>query len=260
MIGAIRAAWVLLARPTILWPAVAAVLLFSVMSIAFTFATAAAPGGSRLTDPPIVLADLAASSTPALMVGRPVMILGLVVLAVAALHVAGQFASGFIRLQLIRQPRRRVWLAGTWTVLAGGAAVLSIVSAGVSVATAWICAIIWSVDTSQWLSGVPGVLQATGNLALGMVAFAIAGSALAVWLRSAVVTLSVALGYALFENLLNAAAPFGQGLLPAAAFSTVATSAATGGIYSQSLIASVVLLAVVMTGVGYLISQRDVTD
>lgn len=260
MIGAIRAAWVLLRRPTILWPATGAVVVFTIMSIAFTFVTASLPGGSRLTNPPVVLADLAAASTPALMVGRPVMILGLVVLAIAALHVAGQFGSGFIRLQLIRQPRRRVWLIGTWITIAAASATLSVVSAVVAVATTYVCAAVWGVNTSQWSAGLPSTMAATGNLALGMVAFAIAGSALAVWLRSAVVTLSVALGYALFENLLNAVSPVGQGLLPAAAFSTVATSASTGGIYFQSLIAATVILAVVMTGVGYLISQRDVVD
>lgn len=260
MIGAFRSAWTLLARPALLWPGLAAIVVFTVMSIAFTFTTAAAPGGSRFTDPPTTLADLASPEALSGLVGRPVMITGTVVLAVAVVHITSQYSSGLVRVALVYQRRRARWLVGNWLALALAAVGASVVGVVVAVVAAVICAGIWRVDASAWSGSAASVLGAAGNLALGMVAFAIAGSALAVWLRSPIAALGSALVYALFENLVDAAAPFGQGLLPASAFTTVATSGSGGTPYLPSLIATALILIAVVTGTTGLITSRDVTD
>lgn len=262
MVKGMRAAWILLRRPTILWPAVAGTAVFSVMSIVLLFLTASRPGGSRLTDPPILLETLAGAATPQLVVGRPVMVLGIVVLGIAATHTAGQFSTGSIRLQLLRQPRRSRWLLSTWTVLVIAAAALSVLAAGLALGTALICAAIWAVDTDAWFTGGSTIdlLAATLNLAVGMSAFAVAGSALAVLFRSAAVTLAVGLVYTLFENLLSSASDFADGLFPVSAFSNVATFGANGGYYPYSLVATVVFISVLTLAVNQVFTTRDITD
>jgi ABC-2 type transport system permease protein len=262
MIDGMRAAWILLRRPTILWPAVAGAAIFSVMSIVLLFLTASRPGGSRLTDPPILLETLAGAATPQLVVGRPVMVLGIVVLGIAATHTAGQFSTGSIRLQLLRQPRRSRWLLSTWIVLVIAATALSVLAAGLALGTALICAAIWDVDTGAWFAGgsTLELIAATLNLAVGMSAFAVAGSALAVLFRSAAVTLAVGLVYTLFENLLSSASDFANGLFPVSAFSNVATFGANGGTYSYSLVATIVFISILTLAVNQVFTTRDVTD
>ncbi|PPG01035.1 hypothetical protein C5C19_00075 [Pseudoclavibacter sp. RFBH5] len=250
----------MLARPILLWPGLGAIVVFSITAITFTFTTASAPGGSRLTSPPITLADLAGPDTLTQMVGRPVMITGTVILAIAILQITSQYASGFVRIALVYQPRRALWLVGNWLALAAAAIIASVVGAGAAIATALVCAAVWGVDTAAWGHDIVGILGAVGNLALGMTAFAIAGSALAVWLRSPVAALGTGLVYALFENMLQAAAPVGQGLLPVSAFSTVATSGLSGDPYLPSLIATAILLVAIISGTSGLVTSRDVTE
>lgn len=260
MIGAFSSAWTMLKRPTIVWPLLAAIVVFSAMSIVFTFSTAAAPGGSRFTDPPTLLADLADPDALVQFVGRPVMVTGLVVLAASILHVTGQYSSGLVRMQFVVQPRRSTWFLGNWAALATAAIACALIGALTAVASGYVCAAIWGVDTGEWLSGLGGAASATANLALGMVAFALAGATLALWLRSSIAALTVALVYALFENMINAAAPFGQGLMPASAFSTVATSGLNGNLYLPSLIATIVLTVAFTAGAFGLVMNRNVTD
>lgn len=260
MIGGFRSAWTMLARPVLLWPGLGAIILFSVTAITFTFTTAAAPGGSRFTDPPTTLADLAAAGTLPQLVGRPVMITGIVVLAIAILQITSQYSSGFVRIALVYQPRRARWLVGNWLALAAAAIIASVVGAVVAIGTTLVCAAVWGVSTTAWGSDVAATVAAVGNLAIGMVAFAIAGSALAVWLRSPIAALATGLVYALFENLLDSAAPVGQGLLPASAFSTVATSGLGADPYVPSLIATVVLLIAIISGTLGLLISRDITE
>jgi len=260
MIGAFRSAWTMLARPVLLWPGLGAIILFSVTSITFTFTTAAAPGGSRLTDPPLTLALLSAPETLAMMVGRPVMITGIVVLAIAIIQITSQYSSGFVRIAFVYQPRRALWLVGNWLAVAAAAVIASVIGSVVALATTLVCAAAWDVDTTSWGGSIGQTVGAIGNLALGMIAFAVAGSALAVWLRSPIAALASGLVYALFENLLNTAAPFGQGLLPASAFSTVATSGLGGEPYWPSLIATTVLLTAIAAGTIGLVTSRDVTE
>jgi hypothetical protein len=260
MNGAFASAWTMLRRRTVAWPAFAAITLFSAISIILTFTTAAAPGGSRFADPPTTLADLAQAEALTQFVGRPVMITGIVVLATAILHVAGQYSSGLIRVQFVLQPRRARWFAGNWLAIASAAAGASVLGAAVAVATAYACASIWRVDSSSWTQGLGLAFSAAVNLAVGMMAFALAGAALALWLRSAITALTVALVYALFENMINAVAPMGQGLLPASAFTTVATSGLNGYFYPTSLIATLVLSAAMVAGAFGLALSRDLTD
>lgn len=260
MIGAYRSAWTMLSRPVLLWPGLGAIVLFTVTAITFTFTTAAAPGGSRFTDPPTTLADLAEPDALAQLIGRPVMITGTVVLAVAILHVTSQYSSGLIRVALVYQPRRARWLVGNWLALASAAVAASVVGAVAAAGTAIVCATIWGVDTASWSDGVGSALAASANLAVGMVAFAVAGSALAVWLRSPIAALASGLVYALFEGLFTAAASVGQGLLPASAFATVATSGSNGTPYLPSLVATVLLLFAIVSGTIGLLGSRNVTD
>ncbi|WP_375384336.1 hypothetical protein [uncultured Microbacterium sp.] len=262
MLRAYRAAWLFLRRPLLLWPTLGAILVFSVMTIAITFFSASQPGGSRLTDPRLTLESLSDPTSPAVMVARPIMIIGILALAVAAIHMATMFSSGSIRVQLVRMPDRRRWLAGTWLALTVFTVGMTIAAGIAALATTWIAAAAYDVDTSQWTT--PQAIGATAvslaNLCLGMIAYALAGSVLAVWLRSAAPALGVAIVYALFETALNAAAPVGDGILPASAFATVASSGTNGPDYLRALVATIVVLAVILTAVTALFRNRDVTD
>jgi len=88
----------------------------------------------------------------------------------------------------------------------------------------------------------------------------VVGSALGCWLRSSVAALTDGLVAALFENMIDAVAPFGKGLLPASALATVASSGSNGNPYGPSLVAALVFAVVVVVGSLALVSSRDVSD
>ena len=262
MRNATKSSWIILRRPALLWSSFGAIVVFAGIMIFATFMTASQPGGSRLTYPPLVLADLASASTPELLIGRPIMVTGTIAMLIAILHVATMYSSGSIRIQLIRQPHRLIWLAGTWITVVLFSIALTLVAIIVSLIVGWFCAAAYGVDTTAWTN--PGVVQATllaaGNLLLGMVAFALAGTALAFWLRSAIVAVGVGLIYTLFEATLTAMAPPLQGILPSSAFTNIATSGTYGGNYFLSLVAASVILTGIVTATAFSFSQRDILD
>ena len=262
MRGAAASARILLTRPSVLLPALAATAVFSVMAVVLTFVAASQPGGSRVTRVPLVLADLARPDGLATLVGRPVMVTGVVVLGVSAAHVGGQYGSGFVRAALTRDPGRLRWLWGTWAVLVAGACLLAVLAAAVSAAAALVCAAAFGVPVVAWATGegLAGAAGTTLGLACGLSAFAVAGSALAVWLRGAAAAVVVGLVYALFENVAVAVGPLGTGLLPLSAFTTVATAGSNGGPLPQAALATALFVAVITAAVSSLLRDRDVLD
>lgn len=259
MTGAFRSGWLILTRSRLVWPALAALVVFSVSSVLLLFATAARPGGSRLSDPPTTLEGLSRAEALSQLVGMPVMVTGILVLAAAVLHISGQSSTGFVRAAFVYQPRRALWVIGNALALTLGAVIAAVIGGLFSALTGVVCALVQGVDIGAWGAGLPNAVAALGNLALGMIAFAIAGMTLAILLRSAVTALATGLVYALFESLVNSAAPMGKGLLPASAFANVATSGGSG-LYLPSLVATFVVLTVMLVGASNLIASRNVTD
>jgi hypothetical protein len=104
MIGAFTATWLKLTRPLLLLATTGATIGFAVMVTVGTFLTAARPGGSRLSDPPMLLSTMNGATVPGDLISRMVMVLGAVILTACAAHVAGEYRTGTLSIQLVRQP------------------------------------------------------------------------------------------------------------------------------------------------------------
>ncbi len=262
MTGAFRSQWIKLASPLLSGGSAAAVSVFAAILVYATFMTASSPGGSRLSDPPLVLADMDRASMLGELAGRSVMILGSVVLAVAAGTLAMEFRTGSIRTLLVRQPRRLVWLAGTHGAVLTFVTVLVALSVLVTVATAVAGATAAGVDTSDWWSaeGLGALGRSTVNLLLCLWGFATLGAALAILFRSAVTAIGVGLVYTLFEQMGAAIVPAIAPFLPVQPLLAVAQNGTTEIPYATAIVGSVLVVAAASTIGAAVILRRDVLD
>ena len=198
--------------------------------------------------------------------------LGIIVLALFASNLAGEFNKGTIRMLFVTEPNRLKVLAGKLAALASFVAVWVAATVIASVAVGAVLASGAGVDTAAWWTGEglaaigAGYLNVTGAaLVAGLV-----GAALAVVTRSAAIAISVGaayfmLGESLISTFWDPLAEWG----PAA----VANALATGGAAGTSLgamrpdiaYATAVILALAYGLVSLAISstvlaRRDVTS
>lgn len=260
--GVIGATWLKLRRPAVLLPAAAAVMAFAAILASATFLTASRPGGSRLSDPPLTLSDMSAATIPGDLIGRLVMILGAVTLSICAWFVANEYATGSLRTQLIRQPSRLTWLAGTATTLGAFVIALAVLGAATAVVTGFAAAPRYNVDTTAWATWAGGrhALLATADVALALLGFAGAGAALAVLLRSAVAAVGIGLAYGLFEGMTAAVAPGARRWMPGQLLSAVVFGGTDAVSYGAAVTAFVPMVAGVFALTALVFRRRDIQE
>lgn len=260
---AFAATWIKLGRPAVLVPCLAVAVAFAAIVTVGTFNTASRPGGSRLTDPPLYLDQMQRSGMLGELTGRTVMVLGAMSLAVCAGLLAGEFTSGMIRAQLVRQPRRTVWLGGTWLALMSFVALLAAAGTASCVAAALLSARGYGVDASAWTSGA-GLLElaaSAGNLVLALVGFSTLGSAAALLLRSAAAALGGGLVYALAERLFAGLVDGAGAWLPLSLLGSVASGGDdNNSSYGRAVLLSACWLAVEAAVAGLVFARRDVLE
>lgn len=176
-------------------------LLVTIITLVSASDTATAEG-----DPfDLSVAALEASDGIVAAVEGSANLVGIVVLSLAAIAVAGDYGTGLIRLLVQAEPRRWRLIAGKLTALAGftvGAAALATVT---GVAASFATAPMAGISTGAWTDGVAGTVSTTFlNLSLGLLVWMMIGFVIAVVTRSTAAAVAGGIGYVLvFENVLG---------------------------------------------------------
>ena len=132
-------------------------------------------------------------------------LLGIVVLALAAIAVAGDYATGLVRLLVQAEPRRWRLIAGKLVALAGLTVGAAALGTFVGVTASPIAASLTDVSTRAWSTDLAATVASTFlNLSLGLMVWATIGFAIAVVTRSTAAAVAGGIGYVLvFENLIG---------------------------------------------------------
>lgn len=264
---AFRSEWIKLSRRTTLlgfggamvgFAALITILMF--LNAGGTEVTPGGGGGSRIfaTTATLSLADGSVAG-----VTNVATFLGIIVLALFASNLAGEFAQGTIRMLFVTEPRRIKVLAGKLAALASFAAAWVAVALGVSVGLGALLAPGTGVDTTAWwtsagLSAMAGTyLNVTGAVVIA----GLIGAVLAVLTRSAAIAISAGAAYIMFVEPLvsvfwEALGEWG----PAAAFGALADGGTAVITYSTAvvLVAAYGLACLAISAT--VLARRDVTS
>ena len=188
-------------------------------------------------------------------------LLGIVVLSLAAVAVAGDYGSGMIRLLVQAEPRRWRLIVGKLAALAGitiGAAALATI---IGVAASPILAPIFDISTAAWSDGAVETVATTFlNLALGLFVWTTLGFTIAVATHSTAAAVAGGIGYIMvFENLLGLVSQNVVSWLPGSTIQALVAGGNATQDYRTALALSVgyVLLGAVVSLVMF--TRRDIT-
>ena len=209
------------------------------------------PSRAELEAPTGLMAGLSAASN----------LFGVVTLSLWAYFTAQDYSSGLIRLLVAGEPRRWRLLAGKALALLGATALAVTVAAVAGLLSAPAVGAS-GVSTAAWGTDLPSVIGgAWVNLFLSQLVWGVLGLVIAVLSRSAMVAVSIGVGYVLVvESLLRMVdgAPVDQLL------GTILTAIAKGGTTAVAYPSAVLLgLAYGIVGfvlAGIVFARRDVTD
>jgi ABC-2 type transport system permease protein len=191
-----------------------------------------------------------------------VVMLGVLAFGVAAAQIGGEYSLGTLRQVLVRQPRRGVWLAGTYLAVISFLVCALVVAAGVTGVVDIALAHLRHVPVGAWFSsaGITDLSRALGELALTTAGFATLGMAVGLLVRSSVVAVIIGLAYLLpMEQILIRIFPHAQRWLPGATLSAVGQGG-TGHIpFGNALLMGLLYMVVVGGMAVYAFVRRDVT-
>jgi ABC-type transport system involved in multi-copper enzyme maturation permease subunit len=178
--------------------------------------------------------------------------LGVLVFTLFLTSFAGEYVQGTLRTLLVREPRRGRLLLGKLAALTVLVATSLLLAELLSVGLSAVLVSGRGVSTSSWLTA-GGLQQASGDYANALVSaafFGMAGTAVAVLVRSTSVGLAIGLAWLLpLEHIIqNAWAGAGR-WFPGLTFDAVASGGTSVTSYSRAL-ALGLALAVVLLGAG----------
>ena len=199
--AAVRSEAIRLTRRTFLGSGIALVVGLTLLVTVITFLaatdTAEGPGTttSQLEAPGGLVAAVESSANS----------VGIVLLSLAAVAVAGDYGTGMIRLLVQAEPRRWRLLLGKLVVMAGFAVGAAALTTAVGVAASLVMGAVTDVSTAAWSDGAVGTVAATfANVALGLFVWATIGFTIAVVTRSTAAAIAGGIGYVLvFESLIG---------------------------------------------------------
>ena len=249
-------------RTQLVWFGLMAAFALMVNAVMATVVTTAGTGGlpspgvtfptsAELESPSGLVAGLSAASS----------MFGIVTLSAWAFFTARDYSSGLIRLLVSAEPRR-------WRLLGGKVVALAAVTA-LAVSMAMVANLLAvpivgasGISTEAWGTDLGPVLAGGWlNLFLSQLVWGVLGLVIAVLTRSAMVAVSIGVGYVLVvESLLQMVdgAPTDQLL------GTTLTALAKGGTdavsYPAALALGATYVAVGLLAAGLVFSRRDVTD
>lgn len=186
---------------------------------------------------------------------------GVVTLSSWAFFTAQDYSSGVIRLLVAAEPRRWRLLAGKAIAL-GGVTVLAVTVAALANLLAAPAVGASGISTAAWGTDLPAVIgEAWANLYLSQLVWGVLGLVIAVLSRSAMVAVSIGVGYVLVvESLIRMVdgAPVDQ--LLGTTLGAIANGGTTAVAYSTALALGAAYVIVGIAIAGIILARRDVTD
>jgi ABC-type transport system involved in multi-copper enzyme maturation permease subunit len=215
------------------------------------------PIGTGLTTHQLVASDGLARA-----VAATITLVGIVALTLNAASVAADFSSGAIRNYLVRQPRRRNFIAGKVLALAVMTLALICTVALVSIATATAFAAGRGLSIDAWFTapGFAALARATLNLSLAALGWGALGLTVAYLTRSAVTSIAFGVLVAIpLDVAVSTAWKASKSWLPGRILEAVAA----GGNANASYVAALSVLGVALVACWTLSAQvfthRDIT-
>jgi ABC-2 type transport system permease protein len=253
-----------LLRPGVIGGWLGLTLMFSVIVNVFVFSSPAEPGASGPQPGGAgfpTLAELTASDGFIVSLGGAATLLGVVTLAFWASNVGSDYSSGLIRLMVQGQPHRLRLLFGKVLALVTMTAVVTAAGVVVSAGAAYAMAPLTDVSTDAWSNVSSELLSAWLNVFASCLVWGVLGLTLAIVSRSAVVAISIGVGYVLVvEAIVTVVAGDASDWLPGSILSTVAAggTATVGYLAALAMGAGYAVLGLAVSGVTF--SRRDVTS
>jgi ABC-type transport system involved in multi-copper enzyme maturation permease subunit len=208
------------------------------------------PSRDELEAPSGLLAGLSAASN----------MFGVVTLSFWAFFTAQDYSSGLIRLLVAAEPRRWRLLAGKAIALVGVTALAVTVAAFANVVAAPAVGAS-GISTDAWGTDLPSVVgEAWANLFLSQLVWGVLGLVIAVIARSAMVAVSIGIGYVLVvESLVRMidGAPTGQ--LLGTTLGAIAKGGTAAVSYPDALTLGAAYVIVGFLLAGLVFARRDVT-
>jgi ABC-type transport system involved in multi-copper enzyme maturation permease subunit len=254
--------WIKLRRKRLLIGTYLALSAVAVLGTVLTFATAGHLGGGPGPGTTTSIAKLASAKGISNGLESSITFLGIVTFAVAAAQLASEYSLGTLRVLLVRQSRRQTLLGGKFiavvTFMLGGVLVATVASVVAALAMAHAK----GIPTTAWFtaSGLGSLGTGFDNIALAVIGYAILGMALAVFLRSPIVTIVVGIAFLLIvEQILSGAVTESSQWLPGEVLSAVAQGGTSTVGYAGALgISLVYILLAIATGT-LVFCRRDVS-
>lgn len=186
---------------------------------------------------------------------------GVVSLSFWAYFTAQDHSSGLIRLLVAAEPRRWRLLAGKVVALVGVTAVAVTIAAAANVLAAPVVGAT-GIDTSAWGTNLGSTVgEAWANLLLSQIVWGVLGLAIAVISRSAMVAVSIGVGYVLVvESLIRMidGAPTDQ--LLGTTLGAIAKGGTPAVSWTNALALGGAYVIVGLVLAGLVFARRDVTD
>jgi len=251
----------LVRRRTVL-VALAAALVFAVVTTLTVFASAKTAGIANSRRGGTTLAQLAGSggATQAFAVGAS--FAGFLVFVTFIAVIAAEFSGGTFRALLIRDPHRLRLIVGKVVGLLLVAAGIAAASEIFSVVLSIVIAPTKNIDTSTWISfaGIGHAGRDYLTVVAGITGWAVFGATLAVIFRSAPLALAVGFAWAgPFENIVVDSWSTGYRVFPGQVLASLIRGGTVELGFRRALATTVLYTGVAAAATLVLISRRDVT-
>jgi ABC-type transport system involved in multi-copper enzyme maturation permease subunit len=216
------------------------------------------PIGTGLTTHQLVASDGLARTLAA-----TITLVGIVALTLNAASVAADFSSGAIRNYLVRQPRRRSFIAGKILALAAMtlAMICTVVIVSIITATAFAAGRGLSIDAWFTGSGLAALARSTLNLGLAALGWGALGLTLAYLTRSAVTSIAIGVVVAIpLDVAVSTAWNASKSWLPGRLLEAVAAGGNANANYVGAVTVLGVALVTCWTLSAQVFARRDITD
>jgi hypothetical protein len=189
-------------------------------------------------------------------------LLGVVIVAMAASVVGGDFERGTIRLWLVFQPSRPAHLAGTVGALAAFAAAAVTVVAALTIPLSYLLAAWRGVDTSAWSE--PDAWVTFGGAVVAAIAAALAwvviGAAVATLSRSVSLSITCVTTLVIVESIVASAWARADRWLPATTIANLAAGGSADQPLARAAAVTAVTAAAAHVAATLVVRRRDVTQ
>jgi ABC-type transport system involved in multi-copper enzyme maturation permease subunit len=264
--GAFRAELMKLRRPKMLVGIYGAMIGFSILATVLAFLVAKAGPQSFNSERPnavgLSLRDLASSSgaTRGFLISAG--FVGVIVLVMFAVSVAGEQSNGTLRTLALFEPRRLRLLLGKIAALVVFVVVGFALAEIAGIATAYVAAAVKGVPVRAWTTGagVSSSASAFGDAVIAGIGWGLLGMMAAIALRTIPITLAVMLAWVFpFENIMFRSFGWADRWFPGLLVQGVGSGSGGSGGWTRAVLMTVLYGVVFLGASSIIFKRRDIT-